>query len=117
MRKYLESVVKECHERSHLHLLFPDNPFILQITCGENMYGISISKNKCEVIDEINPLQSQLVIQGEKETLTRLFSGQERLSQMVEEGLLEVIGGYRPLLFGESLLWLTRSEKEELIEV
>ncbi|WP_064092891.1 hypothetical protein [Rossellomorea aquimaris] len=117
MRHYLECVVKECHERYHLHLLFPDNPFILQITCGENIFGISVSKNKCEVIDEIDPLQSQLVIQGEEEILTRLFSGQERLSQMVDDGLLEVTGGYRPLLFGESLLWLTRSEKEELIEV
>jgi hypothetical protein len=39
------------------------------------------------------------------------------LSQLIEDGSLEVRGGYRPLLFVESVLWLTRSREKEPVEV
>ncbi|MCA1061176.1 SCP2 sterol-binding domain-containing protein [Rossellomorea aquimaris] len=116
MRIYLEKLVDQCHSRYHLRLLFPDSPFILQFQCGERTYGISISNSDCDVLDH-GLTDSHFIIKGEEADMVSLLSGEERLSQMIEKGVLEVRGGYRPLLFTESVLWLTRSRGKEPVRV
>lgn len=116
MRIYLEELVDQCHSRYHLRLLFPDTPFILHFDCGSDVYGIIFSSKKCAVIDDLSG-EAHFVIEGMKETVVSLLTGEERLSQLIEDGVLEVRGGYRPLLFVESVLWLTRSREIEPVEV
>lgn len=116
MRIYLEGLVDQCHSRYHLRLLFPDNPFILHFDCGSDVYGIIISSKRCALLDDLSG-DAHFVIEGMEETLVSLLSGEERLSQLIEDGSLAIRGGYRPLLFVESVLWLTRSREKEPIEV
>ncbi|WP_201714211.1 hypothetical protein [Rossellomorea arthrocnemi] len=116
MRIYLEELVDQCHSRYHLRLLFPDSPFILHFHCGNDIYGISISSSGCVVLDDVFG-ESHFVIEGEKVGMVDLLTGEERLSQLIESGTLEVRGGYRPLLFVESVLWLTRSRAKETVQV
>ena len=116
MRIYLEELVDQCHSRYHLRLLLPDSPFILHFRCENNVYGISISSSGCVVLDDLLE-ESHFVIEGEKRNIIPLLAGEERLSQLIEKGNLEVRGGYRPLLFVESVLWLTRSRRKEPVHV
>ncbi|KAA0563281.1 hypothetical protein F0342_14825 [Bacillus sp. CH30_1T] len=116
MRIYLEELVDRCHSRYHLRLLFPDIPFILQFDCGKELCGISISSKGCTVLDDLNR-DAHFVIEGMDESVVSLLTGEERLSQLIEDGSLKVRGGYRPLLFVESVLWLTRSREKEPVEV
>ncbi|MDX8344204.1 hypothetical protein [Rossellomorea sp. YZS02] len=116
MRLYLEELVDQCHSRYHLRLLFPDSPFILHFQCRDWIYGISISNSRCAVLEDIMP-EAHFVIEGEEGDIISLLTGEERLSQLVEKGILEVRGGYRPLLFVESVLWLTRSRVKEPVKV
>lgn len=116
MRIYLEELIDQCHSRYHLRLLFPDNPFVLQFNCGDKIYGISVSTNGCAVLDQLNG-EAHFVIEGEEERMVTLLTGEERLSQLIDGGMLKVKGGYRPLLFVESVLWLTRSRGKEPVEV
>ena len=116
MRIYLEELVDHCHSRYHLRLLFPDSPFILHFQCSDRIYGISISNSSCVVLDDAVS-EAHFVIEGEEGDMISLLTGEERLSQLIEKGLLEVRGGYRPLLFVESVLWLTRSKGKEPVKV
>ena len=116
MRIYLEELVDQCHSRYHLRLLFPDSPFILQFHCGKDLYGISISSRDCVVLNDLSQ-ESHFVIKGKEEDMLSLLSGEERLSQLVESDILEVRGGYRQLLFVESVLWLTKSRVKEPVQV
>ncbi|MCA1065002.1 hypothetical protein QTG56_09240 [Rossellomorea sp. AcN35-11] len=116
MRIYLEGLVDQCHSRYHLQLLFPDNPFILYFECENDAYGVSISSKGCTVLNDLSE-EPHFVIEGLEGEMTPLFTGEERLSQLIEEGVLEIRGGYRPLLFVESVLWLTKSRSKEHIVV
>jgi hypothetical protein len=116
MRIFLEELVDQCHSRYHLRLLFPDSPFILHFHCGKNLYGISISSSGCVVLDDMS-MESHFVIEGEEREMISLLSGEEWLSQLIENGMLKVRGGYRQLLFVESVLWLTRSKGKETVQV
>lgn len=116
MRIYLEELVDQCHSRYHLRFLFPDSPFILHFQCRNQTYGISISNRQCLVLEDAMP-EAHFVIEGVEEDMISLLTGEERLSQLIERGLLEIRGGYRPLLFVESVLWLTRPKIRESVEV
>ncbi|WP_299743645.1 SCP2 sterol-binding domain-containing protein [uncultured Rossellomorea sp.] len=116
MRIYLEELVDQCHSRYHLRLLFPDSPFVLHFDCGKDLYGISISSKGCDVLDDLSE-DAHFVIEGMEEKVVSLLTGEERLSQLIEAGALEIRGGYRPLLFVESVLWLTRSRGKEPVKV
>ncbi|PFA70386.1 hypothetical protein CN378_00935 [Bacillus sp. AFS015802] len=116
MRIYLEELVDQCHSRYHLRLLFRDSPFILHFHCGNDLYGISISSKGCAVLEELSE-DAHFVIEGVEDKVVSLLTGEERLSQLIEAGALEISGGYRPLLFVESVLWLTRSRGKEPVEV
>ncbi|WP_044338176.1 SCP2 sterol-binding domain-containing protein [Rossellomorea aquimaris] len=116
MRIYLEELVAQCHSRYHLRLLFPDSPFVLHFDCGKDLYGISISSKGCVVLDDLSE-DAHFVIEGMEGKVVSLLTGEERLSQLIESGELKIRGGYRPLLFVESVLWLTRSRRKEPVEV
>ncbi|KPL58974.1 SCP2 sterol-binding domain-containing protein [Rossellomorea vietnamensis] len=116
MRIYLEELVDQCHSRYHLRLLFPDSAFILQFHCEKAVYGISISSGGCAVMTDHSG-ESHFVIEGKENDMLSLLSGEERLSQLIENNILKVRGGYRQLLFVESVLWLTRSRGKEPVQV
>ncbi|MEI2664426.1 SCP2 sterol-binding domain-containing protein [Rossellomorea sp. LJF3] len=116
MRIYLEELVDQCHSRYHLRLLFPDSPFILQFRCEKEQYEISISNRGCAVLTD-GSRESHFVIEGQEKDMLSLLTGEDRLSQLIENGILEVRGGYRQLLFIESILWLTRSRVKEPVQV
>ena len=116
MRIYLEELVDQCHSRYHLRLLFPDSPFVLQFQCEKERYAISISNRGCAVLPDGSG-ESHFVIEGQEKDMLSLLSGEERLSQLIDNGILEVRGGYRQLLFVESILWLTRSRVKEPVQV
>lgn len=88
MRKYLEELVDQCQSRYHLQFLFPDHPFILQFQCREETYGISISSRGCTVEEQCE--EAHFIIEGEQNHIVSLFSGEDRLSQLIEAGMLSV---------------------------
>lgn len=116
MRIYLEELVDQCHSRYHLRLLFPESPFILQFQCEKERFAISISNRDCAVLPDGDG-ESHFVIEGQEMDMLSLLTGEVRLSQLIENGILEVRGGYRQLLFVESILWLTRSRSKEPVQV
>ncbi len=114
MIKYIEELVNQCNSRFHLRFLFPIEPFFLHVDCENRLYGVSISNTGCRILTEFNDNDPDFILRGDSEEVRNVFNGQARLSQLIDEGKIEVTGGYRPLLFVESVLWLTRSEEEEI---
>ncbi|WP_175990440.1 hypothetical protein [Bacillus sp. Marseille-Q1617] len=117
MRNHLETLIEQCHAKYHLQLLFPSDPFILAFECENQRYTISLSNNECFIMEDSMKSEPQFFIDGNKEMITRVLKGDELLSRMVENNQLSVRGGYRPLLFVESVLWLTRPIIKETVEI
>ncbi|KSU58675.1 hypothetical protein AS034_19400 [[Bacillus] enclensis] len=117
MRKHLETLIEQCRSKYHLQLLFPSNPFILDIQCKDQRYTISLSSKACMIVEDSNGLESQFLIKGTEDMIACLIKGNELLSHMVDQDQLEIKGGYRPLLFVESVLWLTRPVVKETVEI
>lgn len=117
MKNYLETLIERCHSKYHLQLLFPSEPFILEFKCKDQRYTISLSNTRCSVMEDGTESEPQFVIDGNEEMIISVLKGQELLSRMVENDQLSVKGGYRPLLFVESVLWLTRSTIKETVEI
>jgi hypothetical protein len=117
MRNLLDTLIDQCHSKYHLQLLFPSDPFILQLECESQRYTLSFSNKECFVAEDINNLEPQFVITGNEEMITTVLAGNELLSRLVESDQLSVKGGYRPLLFVESVLWLTRPMIKEPVEI
>jgi hypothetical protein len=117
MRNLLDKLIDQCHSKYHLQLLFPSDPFILQLECENQCYTLSFSNKECFVAEELSNLEPQFVIKGSEEMITTVLAGHELLSRMAERDQLSVKGGYRPLLFVESVLWLTRPMLKEPVEI
>jgi hypothetical protein len=117
MRKRLETLIEQCRSKYHLQLLFPSNPFILDFQCEDQRYTISLSNKGCMIVEDIKGLDPQFVIQGNEDMIACLLEGDELLSRMIESNQLEIKGGYRPMLFVESVLWLTRPVVKETVEI
>jgi hypothetical protein len=117
MRKHLETLIEQCRSKYHLQLLFPSNPFILGVRCKDQLYTVSLSNKDCMIVENTKGYDPQFVIQGNEEMIACLFEGDELLSRMVENNQLEIKGGYRPLLFVESVIWLTRPVVKETVEI
>lgn|GEM_PF-2573289 len=117
MREYLEKVVDQCETRYHLQLLFPDTPFVLHFQSGSSGYSLSISNKECSVLPNPHPEPHLTITAGHERQLLSLFAGNERLTSLVDKKDVLVRGGYRHLLFAESVLWLTRFHIVEPVSV
>jgi hypothetical protein len=117
MRNLLEKLIDQCRSKYHLQLLFPSDPFILQFDCENQHYTISLSNKECFIVEDGNTFEPGFVIEGNEEMITCVLTGQELLSRMIEHNQLSVRGGYRPLLFVESVLWLTRPVLKETVDI
>ncbi|KMK91856.1 hypothetical protein [Rossellomorea marisflavi] len=117
MREYLEKVVDQCETRYHLQLLFPDTPFVLHFQCGTSGHSLSISNKGCNVLPDPHPDPNLTITAGDVRRLIALLEGNERLTSLVDKKEIEVRGGYRHLLFAESVLWLTRFHMVEPVSV
>ncbi|MCA1055518.1 hypothetical protein LCM10_11030 [Rossellomorea aquimaris] len=117
MKMLFEKFIERCHTKYHLQSLFPSEPFILQVVCNGETYTISLSVNGC-MIENVDCLaQPEFIIEGSEEEITSLVRGEDLLSRKIDSGQLSVKGGYRPLLFVESVLWLTRQATKEPVEL
>jgi hypothetical protein len=117
MRNLLEKLIEQCRSKYHLQLLFPSDPFILQFDCENQHYTISLSNKECLIVEDGDTIEPGFVIEGNEEMITCVLSGKELLSRMIEHNQLSVRGGYRPLLFVESVLWLTRPVLKETVDI
>jgi hypothetical protein len=112
VQKEMMSLLSECQTRFHLQLLFPDEPFTFQLKLAQKGYTISLSKEECKLVD-LPEEDVDFVISGEKRALLKLFYGEGRLTNLVNDHEVTVMGAYRHLLFTESVLWLCRSMEAE----
>ncbi|OIU66948.1 SCP2 sterol-binding domain-containing protein [Rossellomorea aquimaris] len=117
MINHLETLIEQCRSKYHLQLLFPSNPFILDFQCEDQRYTISLSNKECKIVEDPMAHDPQFVIQGNEDMIACLLEGEELLSRMVENNQLDIKGGYRQLLFIESVLWLTRPVVKETVEI
>ncbi|XXM70459.1 hypothetical protein ACQ0QQ_12060 [Lysinibacillus sphaericus] len=117
MINHLETLIDQCRSKYHLQLLFPSNPFILDFQCEDQRYTISLSKKECMIVEHPMGHDPQFEIHGKEDMIACLLEGEDLLSRMVENNQLDIKGGYRPLLFVESVLWLTRPAVKETVEI